>query len=73
MNKNNNQGNSTGGGGMFKYDFSVRTRGGQKIDSIVIMGRDRADAERKLYQMYRQCEILRCELRQPGEKNRRAA
>jgi hypothetical protein len=58
---------------MFKYDFSVRTRGGQKIDSIVIMGRDRADAERKLYQMYRQCEILRCEPRQPGEKTRRAA
>jgi hypothetical protein len=58
---------------MFKYDFSVRTRGGQKIDSIVIMGRDRADAERKLYQMYRHCEILRCELRQPVEKNRRAA
>jgi hypothetical protein len=58
---------------MVKYDFSVRTRGGQKIDSIVIMGRDRADAERKLYQMYRQCEILRCELRQPVEKSRRAA
>jgi hypothetical protein len=58
---------------MFKYDFSVRTRGGQKIDSIVIMGRDRADAERKLYQMYRHCEILRCELRQPAEKTRRAA
>jgi hypothetical protein len=58
---------------MFKYDFSVRTRGGQKIDSIVIMGRDRADAERKLYQMYRHCEILRCELRQPVEKTRRAA
>jgi hypothetical protein len=58
---------------MFKYDFSVRTRGGQKIDSIIIMGRDRADAERKLYQMYRHCEILRCELRQPVEKNRRAA
>ena len=58
---------------MLKYDFSVRTRSGQKIDSIVIMGRDQADAERKLYQMYRHCEILRCELRQPGEKGRRTA
>jgi hypothetical protein len=59
---------------MFKYDFSVRTRSGQKIASIVIMGRDRADAERKLYQMYRQCEILRCELWQPpGEKGRQTA
>jgi hypothetical protein len=58
---------------MLKYDFSVRTRGGQKIASIVIMGRDQADAERKLYQMYRHCEILRCDLWQPGEKVRQTA
>jgi len=53
---------------MFKFDFSVRTRDGQKIDSILIMGRDQADAERKLFQMYRQSEILSCEQRHGDDK-----
>jgi hypothetical protein len=53
---------------MLKYEFSVRTRAGQKVEGIVIMGRDQADAERKLFQMYRHCEILCCELWQPSEK-----
>jgi len=48
---------------MLKYDFSIQTREGQKIESIVIAGRDQADAERKLLQMYRQCTILRCNIR----------
>lgn len=47
---------------MLKYDFSIRTREGQKLESIVIAGRDQADAERKLLQMYRQCTILRCDI-----------
>jgi hypothetical protein len=58
---------------MLKFDFSVRTREGQKIASINIMGKDRQDAERKLYQMYRHCQILRCDIRQPGEKPRQAS
>lgn len=49
---------------MLKYDFSIRTREGQKIESIVIAGRDQTDAERKLLQMYRHCTILRCEVKQ---------
>jgi hypothetical protein len=48
---------------MLKFDFSIQTREGQKIASIVIMGRERSDAERKLFQMYRHCQILRCETR----------
>ena len=48
---------------MLKYDFSIRTREGQRIASIVIAGRDRTDAERKLTQMYRYCTILRCDVR----------
>lgn len=52
------------GGVMLKYDFSVKTREGQKLESIVLFGRDRDDAERKLRQMYRHCEILRCDIRQ---------
>ena len=54
---------------MLKFEFSIQTREGQKLGRIAIMGRDQSDAERKLYQMYRQCEILRCEVYQ--ERGRR--
>lgn len=53
---------------MLKFDFSIQTRHGQKIDSIVIAGRDQADAERKLMQMYRLCTILRVVTKHPDEK-----
>jgi hypothetical protein len=49
---------------MLKFDFSVKTREGQKLESICIFGKDRDDAERKLRQMYRQCEVLRCDIKQ---------
>lgn len=45
---------------MLKFDFSVKTRDGQKIESIQIQGKDLPDAERKLFQMYRYCEVLNC-------------
>ncbi len=45
---------------MQKYCFSIRTRSGQFIERIVIAGKDREDAERKLNQMYRYCEIVGC-------------
>jgi hypothetical protein len=61
------------GGVMLKYDFSVKTREGQKLESIVIGGKDREDAERKLRQMYRHCEVLRCDIKgsvqRPGLAN----
>jgi len=46
---------------MQKYAFSIKTRSGQFIERIAIAGRDREDAERKLNQMYRYCEIVGCE------------
>ncbi len=49
---------------MLKFEFSIRTRNGQQIDSLLIGGRDQAEAERKLNQMYRYCEILRSEVQQ---------
>jgi len=45
---------------MLKFDFSVKTRDGQKVESIQIQGRDLPDAERKLFQMYRHCEVINC-------------
>ncbi len=58
---------------MQKFEFSIRTRDGQIIDRLNIAGKDQADAERKLRQMYHYCEIIRCnahetsELRQNGQ------
>jgi hypothetical protein len=53
---------------MLKFDFAVQTRYGQKIESILIAGRDQADAERKLMQMYRLCTVLRCVTKNTDEK-----
>jgi len=53
---------------MVRYDFSIRTRDGQRIESLVIGGIDQKDAERKLNQMYRYCEVLRCESKDAGIK-----
>ncbi len=43
-----------------KYAFRVRTRAGLTLDRLMIPGRDLEDAERKLRQIYRGCEILAC-------------
>ena len=53
---------------MLKYEFSIQTRSGQKIDSINIAGRDQEHAEQKLYQMYRDCHILQVQVHHPDEK-----
>ncbi len=45
---------------MLKFDFSVLTKDGQRVESIVISAQNQEDAERKLRQMYRYCEIVRC-------------
>lgn len=45
---------------MTKYEFSIRTRGGQRVDKITIQAQDRETAERRLQQMYMHCEILEC-------------
>ena len=57
---------------MLKYNFSVQTRDGSKIVSVVIAGQDQADAERKLRQMYRDCQVLSCETKEAVEKQRPA-
>ena len=44
--------------GMQKYGFRIQTRGGSTVDNLVIQGRDRAEAERKLRQVYHHCTIL---------------
>ena len=43
---------------MLKFGFKIRTRGGMVVDNLQIPGRDQAEAEKKLLQIYRYCEIL---------------
>jgi hypothetical protein len=47
---------------MQKFCFSIRTRDGLPIARLTISGRDQEQAERKLKQMYRFCEIVSCAL-----------
>jgi len=47
---------------MTRYGFTIRTRSGQRVDNITIMAATQADAERRLMQMYVQCEILECRM-----------
>jgi hypothetical protein len=41
-----------------KYRFRIKTRDGWELDNLIVHGRDRAHAEKKLRQMYLYCEIL---------------
>jgi hypothetical protein len=58
------------GGVMLKFDFTVLTKDGQRVESVVIAARDQDDAERKLKQMYRYCEIVRCGLKEEESGNK---
>jgi hypothetical protein len=58
---------------IIKYGFRIRTRSGLIVDNLLIHGRDEADAERKLRQMYQYCEILACTMHEPGKRAELAA
>jgi hypothetical protein len=45
---------------MIRYGFTIRTRLGQRVDNVSIMAGSQRDAERRLRQMYVQCEIIEC-------------
>jgi hypothetical protein len=45
---------------MYKYGFKIRTRGGSVVENLQVHARDRAEAEHKINQIYRHCEILEC-------------
>jgi hypothetical protein len=53
---------------MIRYGFNLKTRSGQRVDNIVIMAASQADAERRLRQMYWQCEILECRAQVPPRR-----
>lgn len=43
-----------------KYGFRIRSRIGMVVENLSIHGRDEADAQRKLMQMYPHCQVLEC-------------
>ena len=43
---------------MVRYGFKIRTKTGQRVENIQIMAATLVDAERRLRQMYLQCEII---------------
>ncbi len=45
---------------MIKFGFKIKTRSGTVVDNLMFAARDRADAERKIRQIYHSCEILDC-------------
>lgn len=45
---------------MIRFGFQIRTKSGQRIDSVSIMAASQADAERRLRQMYHHCEVIDC-------------
>ena len=45
---------------MNKYSFKIRARTGMLVENLTVHGRDRFEAEKKLEQVYRDCEILEC-------------
>jgi hypothetical protein len=43
---------------MIRFGFSIRTKMGQRVENIQIMAATIDDAERRLRQMYVNCEII---------------
>ncbi len=51
-----------------KYGFRIRTRHGLLVENLSIHGLDEAEAERKLRQMYQNCQIMECVVLQTGRR-----
>jgi len=54
-----------------KYGFRIRTRHGLVVEHLVIHGRDEADAEKKLRQMYQHCQVMECMILGSAQKSQR--
>lgn len=52
-----------------KFGFRIRTRVGLVVNNLLIPGRDAAEAERKLLQIYHGCVILERTFHRPNSKS----
>jgi hypothetical protein len=55
-----------------KYGFKIKTRNGLMLDSLVVQADSRAEAERRITQIYHHCEIVECCEHGGGGKQQRA-
>ena len=46
---------------MIKFGFKIKTRGGMAVDNLIVVARNRAEAEHKVAQIYHHCRILDCQ------------
>lgn len=53
---------------MNKYGFRIRTRNGMLVENLQVHARDRAEAERKIRQIYHDCQIMDCQEIAPAVK-----
>ena len=53
---------------MNKYGFKIRTRGGMLVENLQVQAQDREEAERKINQIYHQCQIVECQELTPASK-----
>ena len=53
-----------------KYLFRIRTKSGVVVENLSIFGQCQEDANRKLRQIYNDCEILDCQFQQPSAVRR---
>jgi hypothetical protein len=53
---------------VIKFAFKIKTRGGMVVDSLMVAANNRAEAERKIVQIYHHCKILDCHELQPAVK-----
>jgi hypothetical protein len=58
---------------MQKFEFSIRTRDGLLIERLMISGKDLEEAEHKVKQIYRHCEIVRCEAQHDSKQGQAAS
>ena len=54
---------------MIRYGFNIKTRSGQRVDNISIVAANQSDAERRLRQMYHQCQIVECHAATVGRRS----
>jgi len=53
---------------MTKFGFRIKTRGGMVVENLMVQARDRNEAETRIRQIYRHCEILECNTLAPDTR-----
>ncbi|HLA34142.1 MAG TPA: hypothetical protein VJ001_04660 [Rhodocyclaceae bacterium] len=43
-----------------RFAFRIKTRLGVVVNNLMVTGRDEIDAQRRLRQIYRDCQIMEC-------------